>query len=195
MTNLKVTILRSDFVGDNIAAKAGLVLAYNDSLLSLLSDVDLLKCYGLLTAYINHLKSTTTASMYSKLRLPFAKQAEKVLTYIKLEDTTVGFLLSDLGIDNFLIQFVNKKVYTVNPNDSYLKLVSLFPSLISYIKFDYETFKNDLLENRISDLTLEILRSAIGNNFILETTIPSFGVVSKKVSVDSFAFADVKEVE
>jgi len=195
MTNLKVTILRSDFVGDNIAAKAGVVLAYNDSLLALLSDVDLLKCFGLLTAYINQLKSTTTASMYTKLRSPYAKQAEKVLTYIKLEDTTVGFLLSDLGIDNFLIQFVNKKVYTINPNDSYLKLISLFPSLITYIKFDYETFKNDLLENRISDLTLEILRSAVGNNFILETTTSSFGVVSKKVSVDAFAFADVKEVE
>lgn len=195
MTNLKVTILRSDFVGDNIAAKSNTILAYNDALLSLMNDVDLLKCFGLLTAYIFELKNTTTASKYSKIRLPYAKQADKVLTYIKLEDTTVGFLLSDLGIENFLIQFVNKKVYTVNPNDSYLKLVSLFPSLISYIKFDYETFKKDLLENRISDLTLEILRSAIGNNFILETSISSFDVVSKKVTVDAFAFADVKEVE
>lgn len=195
MTNLKVTILRSDFVGDNLAAKSNTILAYNDALLSLMNDVDLLKCFGLLTAYIFELKNTTTASKYSKIRLPYAKQADKVLTYIKLEDTTVGFLLSDLGIENFLIQFVNKKVYTVNPNDSYLKLVSLFPSLISYIKFDYETFKKDLLENRISDLTLEILRSAIGNNFILETSISSFDVVSKKVTVDAFAFADVKEVE
>jgi len=195
MTNLKVTILRSDFVGDTIADKANTILSYNDSFLSLLNDVDLLKCFGLLTAYIFELKNTTTAIKYTKLRVPYSKQADKVLTYIKLEDTTVGFLLSDLGIENFLIQFSNKKVYTVNPNDTYLKLVSLFPSLITYIKFDYEAFKKDLVDNRISDLTLEILRAAVGQNFILETTVNSFDVVSKKSTVDSFAFGNAKEVE
>jgi hypothetical protein len=195
MTNLKVVILRNDFVGETIADKAKTILAYNEALLSLLNDTDLLKCFGLLTAYVFELKNTTTAANFAKLRAPFSKQAEKVLTYIRLEDTTVGFLLSDLGIENFLIQFSNKKVFTVNPNDSYLKLVSLFPSLISYIKFDYDTFKKDLLDNRISDLTLDILRSAVGNNFILETSVSSFDVVSKKNTVDSFAFDSAKEVE
>lgn len=194
MTNLKVTILRDDFEGNDFKAKADVVLSYNDALFSLMNDVDLLKCYGLLLGYVSILKSKTTAVDFPKVKSSYAKQADKILTYVRLADTTIGFFVSDLGIENFLLRFENQKMYVVNTNDTYLKLISLFPGLIQYVKFDYETFKKDLIGGRISDLNLDILRQAVGNNFIIETTTTNIDVVSKKASVDTFDWLSVAEV-
>jgi hypothetical protein len=195
MLNLKVTILRSDFVGETLVEKANGVLSYNDALLSLLSDVDLLKIYGLLLSHISSLKTTIVASAFAKAKQPYAKLADNILKYLHIKDTTIGFFVSDLGIENFLLEFVDKKMYVVNPNDQYLKLISLFPGLIQYLKFDYETFKNDLVNNRIADLNLDILRAAVGNNFILETSTSDINLFTKKSVVDGFDFRSVQEVE
>jgi hypothetical protein len=186
MINLKVTILRDDFEGDNLLDKANIVLTYNDALLSLMNDVDLLKCYGLMVSVVASLRIKTAASDFAKAKSPYSKQADKILTYVRLSDTTIGFFVSDLGIENFLLRFENQKMYSVNTNDTYLKLVSLFPGLISYVRFDYETFKKDLVSGRIPDLNLDILRQAVGNNFIIETTTTNVDVVSKKATVDTF---------
>ena len=193
MINLKVTILRDDFEGENLLAKANIVLSYNDALLSLMNDVDLLKCYGLMVSVVATLRSKTAAVDFAKAKSPYSKQADKILTYVRLADTTIGFFVSDLGIENFLLRFENQKMYSVNTNDTYLKLVSLFPGLISYVRFDYETFKKDLISGRIPDLNLDILRQAVGNNFIIETTTTNVDVVSKKATVDTFDWLSAAE--
>ncbi len=176
----KVIVLRNDFEGQTLADKVNVFCSYPETYMSIMDNTDLLKAYALIFSHIQNLKSETVALDFPKVKKPLEKRLEVISKYFQFENALVGFNVADLGVNNFVLNFSRTEELYVAEDADIFKLLTFFPSLNKYLKFDKVSFMKDLSSKKLSEINLDILRNLIPNFFGVKTIVNDATLLSPK---------------
>ena len=178
--DFKIIVNRNDFEGQNLVDKVNIFCSYPDAMLSIMDNTDLLKAYALVFSHIQNLKTETVASDFPKVKKPFQKRLDAIANYFQFDNARVGFNVADLGVNNFVLNFSKTQELFVAEDADVFKLLSFFPSLNKYLKFDKVAFMKDLSSQKLSEINLDILRTLIPNFFGVKTVVNDATLLSSK---------------